>query len=106
MNIRLQKRFTNGLTIMNNFIWNKLIDRLAYLNDSDPAPEKRVSSDSRPVREVLASTYNLPIGRGLKVNLQNRVLDSFVGGWQVSGILTLQSGPVLTWRTISTSAAR
>jgi len=33
----------------------------------------------------------------LKVNLQNRVLDSFVGGWQLSGILTLQSGPALTW---------
>jgi len=97
LNIRLQKRFTNGLTLMNNFIWNRLTDRLAYLNDSDPAPEKRVSSDSRPIREVLASTYNLPIGRGLKVNLQNRVLDSFVGGWQLSGILTLQSGPVLTW---------
>jgi hypothetical protein len=97
LNIRLQKRFTNGLTLLNNFIWNKLIDRLAYLNDSDPIPEKRLSSDSRPFREVLASTYNLPIGRGLKVNLQNRVLDSLVGGWQVSGILTLQSGPTLSW---------
>ena len=97
LNIRLQKRFTNGLTLINNFIWNKLIDRLAYLNDSDPLPEKRLSSDSRPFREVLASTYNLPIGRGLRVNLQNRVLDSFVGGWQISGILTLQSGPTLGW---------
>jgi hypothetical protein len=97
LNIRLQKRFTNGLTLLNNFIWNKLIDRLAYLNDSDPLPEKRLSSDSRLFREVLASTYNLPIGRGLKVNLQNRLIDSLVGGWQISGILTLQSGPTLGW---------
>jgi hypothetical protein len=97
LNLRLQKRFTHGLTLMNNFIWNKLIDRLAYLNDSDPLPEKRLSSDSRPFREVLASTYNLPIGHGLKVNLQNRLVDSLVGGWQISGILTLQSGPTLGW---------
>jgi hypothetical protein len=46
---------------------------------------------------VLASTYQLPIGRGRKVNLQNRVADFLVGGWGLSGILTLQSGPVLSW---------
>lgn len=62
LNVRLQKRFTNGLTLINNFIWNRLIDRLAYLNDSDTVLEKRLSSDSRPVRNVLASTYQLPIG--------------------------------------------
>jgi hypothetical protein len=83
--------------LINNFIWNKLIDRLVFLNDSDPLPEKRLSSDSRPARNVLAATYNLPIGRGLKVNLQNRWLDSLVGGWQLSGILTLQSGGTLGW---------
>jgi hypothetical protein len=96
-NLRLQKRFTNGLTLINNMIFNKLIDRLAYLNDTDLAPEKRLSSDSRPFREVLASTYQLPIGRGRTVNLQNRVLDFLVGGWGLSGILTLQSGPTLSW---------
>jgi hypothetical protein len=97
LNVRLQKRFTHGLVLINNFVWNKLIDRLAYLNPSDPAPEKRLSSDSRPLRNVLASTYYLPIGRGKKINLQNRVVDSLAGGWGVSGIFTLQSGPMLTW---------
>ena len=97
LNVRLQKRFTNGLTLINNFIWDKLIDRLLFLNDSDPQPEKRISSDSRPLRNVLASTYQLPIGRGRRVNLQNRVVDFLVGGWGLSGILTLQSGPNLSW---------
>jgi hypothetical protein len=97
LNIRLQKRFTNNLTLINNFIWNRLIDRLLFLNDSDTLPEKRLSGDSRPLRDVLASTYQLPIGRGRKVNLQNRVADFLAGGWGLSGILTLQSGPVLSW---------
>jgi hypothetical protein len=97
VNIRVQKRFTDGLTLINNLIFNKLIDRLAFLNDSDPAPEKRLSSDSRPFREVLASTYQLPIGRGRKLNLQNRVADFLIGGWGLSGILTIQSGPTLSW---------
>jgi Carboxypeptidase regulatory-like domain len=97
LNVRLQKRYGHGLILINNFIWNRLEDTLAYLNPSDPAPEKRVSSDSRPLRNVFLATYQLPIGRGRKLNLNSRVLDSLVGGWQASGVYTLQSGPVLTW---------
>jgi hypothetical protein len=97
VNARLQKRLTNGLTLINNFIFNRLEDRLAYLNPSDSQPEKRLSSDSRPLRDILAATYDLPIGRGRRLNLQNRLVDSLVGGWGLSEILTLQSGPVLTW---------
>ena len=97
LNVRIQKRLSHNLTVLNNFVWSRLTDRLAYLNDSDPAPEKRISSDSRPLREILAMTYALPIGRGRAINLQNRVLDGIVGGWGLNGILTLQSGPVLGW---------
>jgi hypothetical protein len=97
LNVRLQKRYGHGLILINNFIWNRLEDRLAYLNPSDPAPEKRVSSDSRPLRNIMTATYQLPIGRGRTVNLQRRWLDTLVGGWQVSGVYTLQSGPVLGW---------
>ncbi len=85
------------LILINNFIWNRLEDTLAYLNPSDLHPEKRISSDSRPLRNVALATYQLPIGRGRKVNLQSRWLDSLVGGWQLSNVFTLQSGPVLTW---------
>lgn len=98
LNIRLQKRYTNGLTLINNFVWNKLIDRLAYLNDSDLAPEKRLSGDSRPYRNITAATYQLPIGRGGHlVNIQRRWVDALVGGWKMSGTLTFQAGPTLSW---------
>ena len=97
LNVRVQKRYGNGLIFINNFIWDRMEDRLAYLNPSDPAPEKRLSSDSRPLRNVMTATYQLPIGRGRKVNLQRWWLDSLVGGWQASGVFTLQSGPVLGW---------
>ncbi|HEY3839437.1 MAG TPA: carboxypeptidase-like regulatory domain-containing protein [Bryobacteraceae bacterium] len=97
LNVRLQKRLSNNLTLLDNFTWNRLTDRLAYLNDSDPAPEKRVSSDARPLRDILASTWNLPIGRGRALNLKNPWIDGLAGGWGLSGILTLQSGPMLTW---------
>jgi hypothetical protein len=95
--VRLQKRYGNGLILLENFDWNRMEDRLAYLNPSDSAPEKRISSDSRPLRNVFTATYQLPIGRNRKLNLQNRVVDFLVGGWQSSGVVTLQSGPTLSW---------
>jgi hypothetical protein len=97
LNVRLQKRYGHGLILINNFIWSRLEDRLVYLNPSDSAPEKRISSDSRPLRNIMTATYQLPIGRGRKLDLQRRWLDSMVGGWQVSGVYTLQSGPLLSW---------
>ena len=97
LNVRLQKRLTNGLTMMNNFIWSKTLDRLVFLNPSDPVPTRQISNDSRPLREILAATYNLPIGSDRKLHLRSRALDAVVGGWQLSGILTLQSGPPLSW---------
>jgi len=97
LNIRLQKRYGHGLILLNNFIWNRMEDRLAYLNPSDSQPEKRISSDSRPLRDVMTATYQLPIGHGRKLNLEQRWLDTVVGGWQASGVFTLQSGPVLSW---------
>ncbi len=102
LNVRLQKRFTNGLTLMNNFSWSKEIERLTYLNPFDTTPEKVVSSDSRPLSEIMAATYNLPIGRGQRLNLRSRAANTLLGGWLVSGIMTFRSGPVLgTWGNVA-----
>jgi len=101
LNVALRKRMTNGLTIINNFTYSQLIERVSYLNPSDPAPEKRVSSDSRPLRNVLSAVYQLPIGRGRRFNLQSRVTDSLAGGWSVNGNMILQTGPVIgTWGNV------
>jgi hypothetical protein len=97
LNVRLQKRLSSNLQLLNNFVYSQLIDRMAYLNDSDLAPEKRVSSDSRPLREILAVNYILPIGRNRLINLRSSVLDGIIGGWGLNGILTLQSGPPIIW---------
>ena len=45
-------------------------------------------------RAVVSFVYPLPIGRGkaLASNV-NRVTNALIGGWQVNGILTFQSGP-------------
>ena len=52
---------------------------------------------TRRNRLLATSVYELPIGRGKHFagNL-NRVADLALGGWQISGIFVLQSGPFLT----------
>ncbi len=99
LNIRVQKRMSNGLTLIDNFIWNRLTETRTYLNPSDPAPEKRVSADSRPLREVLAAVYELPIGRGRKVEFKSKILNSTIGGWVINGNMVFQSGPPLAFTT-------
>jgi hypothetical protein len=97
LNVRVEKRFSKGLSLISNFVWSSLIDRIGYLNPFDEAPEKKISADSRPVRLVTAVTYQLPVGKGRAVALNSRVTNALLGGWVVTGTYTVQPGPPLAW---------
>ena len=97
LNVRLQKRFTNGMTLINNFMYSSMIERVSYLNDSDLSPEKRVSPDSRPLHESLAMSYELPVGHGRRVQPSSRIVNALLGGWSVNGMMIFQSGAPLSW---------
>ena len=63
-------------------VWT--IRATASLPPAPPAPTDRFT---------FAGVYELPIGRGRKLgNNMNRVLDAFIGGWQVNGTYEWQSG--------------
>jgi hypothetical protein len=100
LNVRIQKRLTHGLTMTQNFAWSSSINRMIYLTDSDPAPAKMVSTDSRPLRETLAATYEFPVGRGRRFNVHSRIGNGILGGWGLNGVLTLQSGPPLAFGNV------
>jgi hypothetical protein len=40
--------------------------------------------------------YELPFGRGKKLLNSNRFVDGVLGGWEVAGVVVVQSGPFLT----------
>jgi hypothetical protein len=100
LNVRLQKRFTHGVTLIENFMYSSFIDRIARLNDSDPALEKRIAPDSRPLRETLAMSWDLPVGHNRHWRPSPRLLNGIVGDWSVNGSLSLQSGPPLSWGNV------
>jgi hypothetical protein len=75
----------------------------SFLNNTDTIPERRISPFDRPQRFVLATNYDLPIGKGKLVNLENRWADTFAGGWRVNFIYSYQAGAPLQFMNGSTN---
>jgi hypothetical protein len=105
LNVRFQKRFSDGLTAAANYIYSKTIDRTTWLNDTDPAPEKRISPNDHPQRIVLATAYELPFGRGRKFSMGgSRTANIIFGDWGLNSIYTYQVGAPVTWVNGSTTS--
>ncbi len=111
---KVEKRFTEGLSILANYTWSKAIDDSPggfCVNGSGPSqcgpdnplrPELDRGLSDLDVRHrfVFANVYDLPFGKGRKfLSGIPTVADVFLGGWQLNNIVTLQSGPVfsVTW---------
>jgi len=91
--IRLDKRFANGLQFLTNFQWSKFNEATNRLYQASNALQYRIAGEDRPFRFVFSSTYELPFGKGKQFGsdaggFTNRI----IGGWQMAGILNLQSG--------------
>jgi hypothetical protein len=104
LNVRISKRFSNGLSLVGNYIHSRLMERIAYVNDTDSQLEKRVSPFDHPNRFVTAVSYELPFGKGRRFDLHSRWADLAVGGWLVNSIYTYQTGAPITWLNGSTSS--
>lgn len=99
--VRLDKRFTNGLQFLTNFQWSKMLEATNYLYASAETLQYRIAGEDRPFRFVFSSTYELPFGKGKKFgNSVGAWTDRAIGGWQMAGILNLQSGSPVEWGNV------
>jgi hypothetical protein len=96
MQVRIERRFSAGLSTSLSYTWSKLMEAVSFLNGVDLLPEEVISSQDRPHRVALTWLYELPFGQGKSfVGPGNRVVSKLISGWQVQGIFTLQSGQAL-----------
>lgn len=115
--LRFERRFDKGLSILDSFTWSKAIDTAAGSlespNGNFPAPQdfynrkndKGLSAYNQPLTNVTSLVYQLPVGRGQGfLNSISPLADAFVGGWQISFINTVSSGAAVTF-TYQPSAA-
>jgi len=93
MQIRADKRFSQGLTVQANYTFSKWMQATELLNPGDPAPTRMISDQDAPHRIASTFVYQLPFGRsGQFLNKLNPVADRLIGGWEVTGFWSFQSG--------------
>jgi len=101
---KVEHRFKKGLGLLGSFTWSKLFEDTSFWGPeiSGPITEHKLGGEDRPFRLSVAPIYQLPIGKGRKFGREMpRVLDSFIGGWELTGQFTLQSGKPITFTTDS-----
>ena len=95
------KRFSKGYTVIGSYTFSKWQQAVNLLNASDPAPVREISDNDAPHRINISSVWALPFGKGraLMAN-SNGVVSRIVGGWELSGIWSIQSGFALPWGNV------
>ena len=101
LQVQFRQRLTNNINWTTNYTWSKSLTNLSvdtqnqnldFTTLRDGGLDKRVSPfDIRHVIQTFG-TYELPIGRGRWLSLDNDILDGVLGGWSVSSIFVFHTG--------------
>jgi hypothetical protein len=103
---KYEKRFSKGLALLAHYTISKNLGNTdtsssdqvgnsssSYQNWKDLHQEHSLSTFDIPQRFVASYNYQLPLGRGrLLGRNMNKVLNGFVGAWELSGTATFSSG--------------
>jgi len=102
MQMKLTKRFSNGMSFIANYGIGKTIEQRSVLNDQDfelamPSAsrlEKRSANQiDIPQRLVVTGVWEMPFGKGKRIgNDWNPALNFLLGGWTVNANSTLSKG--------------
>lgn len=87
--LRVEKRLSHGFHLLGSYTLSKSIEQVGYLNAQADWHEfdRVLTAVDAPHRFILSGGWNLPWfakGRGFA--------PQFLGGWQIMGIMTAQSG--------------
>jgi hypothetical protein len=93
---RLEKRFSQGYTFQLSYTWSKLMSAIEYLNSTDAALAEVIGSFDRRHRIASSGIWEIPVGRNRHFGRQlPAVLNFLAGGWQLGGLVSIQSGAPL-----------
>lgn len=103
LQVKAERRYSNGLFLLTSWIYSKAIDYGGEANGdgssgnpnnpADLSQERGRSSYDLRHRVVVSYGYELPFGKGRAFARDvNRFADFLVGGWQMQGITTYQTG--------------
>jgi hypothetical protein len=89
----VQKRFAQGYTLGMSYTYSKWMQATEYLNPADASPTKMISDLDSTHRLSISGILEFPFGRGKHfMSDASAIVDGFVGGWQIQGVYTYQTG--------------
>ncbi len=93
LQVRSEKRFSQGLTLVGNYTFSKWMQATELLNAGDLRPTRMISDQDVPHRIAIDWIYQFPFGKGHRVlSGVNGFTDRLVNGWEFTGIWAFQSG--------------
>jgi hypothetical protein len=101
LQVQLRKQFSHGLTWTTNYTYSKSLTNLpadSSIQNADYFTWRNQSLDRRPSlfdqKHVLQTfgTYDLPIGKGKLLPINNKIMDLLFGGWTTSSIVQFNTG--------------
>jgi hypothetical protein len=107
LQVKLEKRYAQGLYLLNSFTWSKAIDNASgalemangdfqAINLFDARSQKGLSGYDQPFNNTTTLVWDLPFGRGRRfASGMPPVLETLLGGWALSGINTMASGQTI-----------
>jgi hypothetical protein len=89
----IERRLSHGVQFLANYTWSRALNYGTTYFAIDPRVEKGPSDTNRNQLFVLSGIYELPFGKD-KMFLSNtgRWTNYFIGGWQLAGTTTWESG--------------
>jgi hypothetical protein len=105
LNVKVEKRYTSGFSVLSNFTWSKYMtnadaggwrefqgQRVGYQHPELRGLDWSLSNSDVPLRLVVGSVYDLPFGEGRAHPIRNPVLQAVAGGWGIGGIFEVRNG--------------
>lgn len=99
--VSLEKRFSQGYTVGLNYTLSKFMQATETYQADDLRPVEVISDADRPHRVALSGIWELPFGKNKPfLSSLNAFGSRLVGGWQLSGVYTFQSGAPINFGNI------
>ncbi|MBA3714581.1 MAG: TonB-dependent receptor [Pyrinomonadaceae bacterium] len=106
LQIKLERRFSEGLYLLNSFTFSKAIDNApghletssgdnSRVNIRDLASERGLSNYDQPINNTTSVVFDLPFGKGRRFGSDAaRIVDAVLGGFRLTLINTMTSGQI------------
>ena len=99
MQVSWNRRLAYGLTALLNYTWSTDIGTSQGSNETITSENPYTSNTERgfnttDTRQVLniATLWQVPLGKGQRINFANGFLEGLLGGWQLGGNLNARTG--------------